>query len=70
MRPNTSYSSNDGDTSILIENTNTGTKVVAEVAGRSDTSITVFLAGEKIVLIKQGDSYVGNKFGMELVYTP
>jgi hypothetical protein len=69
MRPNTRYSSSDGkDSTITIVNTNTGKKIETEVAHRTETTITVFLANEKIVLHKQGNIFVGNKFGMELVY--
>lgn len=69
MRPNIRYQDNR-PTHISLENTSTGKKVQAEVASWSDNTITVFLATEKIVLHKQNDVYVANKFGMELVYTP
>jgi hypothetical protein len=69
MRPNIRYSDNL-PTHIMLENTSTGKKVQAEVASRSDTAITVFLANEKIVLHRQAHIYVANKFGMELVYNP
>jgi phosphatidylserine decarboxylase len=69
MRPNTRFG-NDNPKQITLVNTNTGKKVETEVASMNDNSITVFLANEKIVLYKKGTSYVGNKFGMELVYTP
>jgi hypothetical protein len=69
MRPNTKYS-NNLPKQITLVNTNTGKKVETEVATMNDNSITVFLANEKIVLYKQGKNYVGNKFGMELVYIP
>ena len=55
---------------IPVTNTETGKTVSVDVAYRTNTSVTVYLAGEKIVLIKQGKHFVGNKFGMELVYTP
>jgi hypothetical protein len=70
MRPNTRYTAADKPSSIMVTNTNTGKKVEAEVANWSDTAITIFLANEKIVLHKQGDVFVGNKFGMELTYSP
>ena len=68
MRPNTRYG-DERPKKITLVNTNTGKKVEAEVASMNDNSITVFLANEKIVLYKKGNSYVGDKFGMELVYT-
>lgn len=68
MRPNTRYG-DDRPKTITLVNTNTGKKVEAEVTSMNDNSITVFLANEKIVLYKKGNNYVGNKFGMELVYT-
>lgn len=68
MRPNTHYG-DDRPKIITLVNTNTSKKVEAEVASMNDNSITVFLANEKIVLYKKGNNYVGNKFGMELVYT-
>lgn len=55
---------------IKITNTETGKTVEAQVASRSDDRITVFLANEKITLVKEGKVFVGNKFGMELVYSP
>jgi hypothetical protein len=67
MRPNTKYS-NNLPKQITLVNTNTGKKVETEVATMNDNSITVFLANEKIVLYKKGNNYIGNKFGMELVY--
>lgn len=69
MRPNI-RNSDRRPTHIWLENTSTGKKVEAEVASWSDTAVTVFLATEKIVLHQKADIYVGNKFGMELVYTP
>lgn len=69
MRPNTKYQ-DTRPKNITLTNTNTGKKVEVEVATMNDNTITVFLANEKIVLYKQGKNYVGNKFGMELVYTP
>ena len=69
MRPNTRHG-DDRPKTITLVNTNNGKKVEAEVASMNDNSITVFLANEKIVLYKKGNNYVGNKFGMELVYTP
>ena len=69
MRPNTKYS-NNLPKQITLVNTNTGKKVETEVATMNDNTITVFLVNEKIVLYKQGKNYVGNKFGMELVYSP
>jgi len=68
MRPNTRHG-DDRPKTITLVNTNNGKKVEAEVASMNDNSITVFLANEKIVLYKKGNNYVGNKFGMELVYT-
>jgi hypothetical protein len=53
-----------------VTNTNTGKKVEVEVAEMTDKAITVYLANEKIVLLKTGKHYVGNKFGMELTYSP
>lgn len=69
MRPNTKFGDNRPKT-ITVTNTNTGKKVEVEVAEMTDRSITIYLANEKIVLYKQSNAYVGNKFGMELVYTP
>jgi hypothetical protein len=69
MRPNTKYS-NNLPKQITLVNTNTGKKVEVEVGSINDKTITVFLANEKIVLHKQGDNFVANKFGMELVYSP
>jgi hypothetical protein len=69
MRPNTRYG-DDRPKSITVVNTNTGKKVEVEVAEMKDNSITIFLANEKIILYKQGNIFVGNKFGMELVYNP
>ncbi len=69
MRPNTKFGDNRPKT-ITVTNTNTGKKVEVEVAEITDRSITVYLANEKIVLLKTGKHYVGNKFGMELTYTP
>lgn len=69
MRPNTRYG-DDRPKRITLSNTNNGKKVEADVANMNDNSITVFLANEKIILYKKGNNYVGNKFGMELVYTP
>lgn len=69
MRPNIRYG-DDRPSKITLVNTNTGKKVEAEVAEMNDNSITVFLANEKIVLYKKGNNYIGNKFGMELVYSP
>jgi phosphatidylserine decarboxylase len=68
MRPNTRYET-DLPKKITVTNTNTGKKVEVEVANMNDTSITIYLANEKIVLYKKGSNYIGNKFGMELVYT-
>jgi len=67
MRPNTRYG-DDRPKSITVVNTNTGKKVEVEVAEMKDNSITIFLANEKIILYKQGNIFVGNKFGMELTY--
>jgi hypothetical protein len=55
---------------IVLTNTNNGKMVEAEVASSSDYVITVYLAGEKIVLTRDdlNKPYVANKFGMELVY--
>lgn len=55
---------------IVLTNTNNGKMVEAEVASSSDYVITVYLAGEKIVLSRSdlNKPYVANKFGMELVY--
>ena len=69
MRPNMFNSSTD-PTSINLTNTNTGKTVTAEVAHRDSKSITVYLGGEKITLFKKNELYIGNKFGMELVYKP
>lgn len=69
MRPNTKFGDNRPKT-ITVTNTNTGKKVEVEVAEMTDRSITVYLANEKILLYKKANVYVGNKFGMELVYTP
>ena len=69
MRPNTNYSSNHPK-NITVTNTNTGKQVEVEVAEMTDKAITIYLANEKIVLMSTGKHYVGNKFGMELVYTP
>jgi hypothetical protein len=68
MRPNTRFG-NELPKTISVTNTNTGKKVEAEVASMNDSSITIFLANEKIVLYKKGSVYIGNKFGMELVYS-
>lgn len=70
MRPNTRLSITDRPKSITVTNTNTGVKVEVDVASMNDDSITIFLANEKIVLHKQNSIFVGNKFGMELVYNP
>ena len=69
MRPNTRYGDNRPKT-INVTNTNTGKTVSVEVAEMKDNSITIFLANGKIILYKQGNIFVGNKFGMELTYTP
>jgi hypothetical protein len=69
MRPNTKFRDNRPKT-ISLTNTNTGKTVDVEVAEMTDKVITVYLADEKIVLINNGKHYVGNKFGMELTYTP
>jgi hypothetical protein len=69
MRPNTNYSSNHPK-NITVTNTNTGKQVEVEVAEMTDTAVIIYLANERIVLYKKGNIYVGNKFGMELVYTP
>ena len=55
---------------IVLTNTNNGKTVEAEVASSSDHVITVYLAGEKIVLTRSdlNKPYIANKFGMELVY--
>jgi len=70
MRPNTRYTAADKPKSITVTNTNTGKKVEADVANWTDTVITIFLANEKIMLHKHGSVFVGNKFGMELTYSP
>jgi hypothetical protein len=67
MRPNTKFRDNRPKT-ISLTNTNTGKTVDVEVAEMTDKVITVYLADERIVLINNGKHYVGNKFGMELVY--
>jgi hypothetical protein len=67
MRPNTKFSDNRPKT-ITVTNTNTGKTVEVEIAEMTDTAITIYLANEKILLHKKGTIYVGNKFGMELVY--
>ena len=66
------WSVNDKKNVIILTNTNNGKMVEAEVASRSDHTITVYLAGEKIVLSRDNlnKPYVTNKFGMELVYKP
>lgn len=69
MRPNTHYSDNRPK-EIVVTNTSNGRQIITEVTSSNDNSVTVFIANEKIVLHKTGNSYVGNKFGMELVYTP
>jgi len=69
MRPNTKFGDNRPKT-INVTNTNTGKTVSVEVAEMTDKTITIYLANEKIVLRKEGTAYVGNKFGMELTYTP
>jgi phosphopantothenoylcysteine synthetase/decarboxylase len=69
MRPNTKYS-NDLPKTITLTNTSTGKKVEVEVGQMNERMITVFLANEKIILYKQGNHFIANKFGMELVYTP
>lgn len=69
MRPNTHYSDNT-PSSINITSTNSGKTITVEVASRSDKAITVFLANEKITLYRDGDVYVANRYGMELVYKP
>lgn len=69
MRPNTNYS-NATPKTLMLTNTNTGKKVEVEVGAMNDKTITVFLANEKIVLHRQGDHFVANKFGMELTYSP
>jgi predicted ribosome-associated RNA-binding protein Tma20 len=69
MRPNTKYS-NDLPKNITVTNTNTGKQVEVEVAEMTDTSVIIYLANERIVLYKKNNIYVGNKFGMELTYTP
>lgn len=55
---------------IKVTSTETGRTVEAQVASRSKDRITIFLANEKITLVKEGKVFVGNKFGMELVYCP
>lgn len=70
MRSNIRYSRGDELTSIIIENTNSGARVPVQVASKSVDCITVFLAGEKIVLHKKNELYIANKLGMELVYNP
>ena len=67
MRPNTKYS-NDLPKNITVTNTNTGKQVEVEVAEMTDTSVIIYFANERIVLYKKNNIYVGNKFGMELVY--
>lgn len=69
MRPNTKFNDNRPK-KITVTNTNTGKKVEVEVAEMNDRSITIYLANEKIILMKQGLVFVGNKFGMELTYKP
>lgn len=68
-RPNTTRVSSIPET-ITVINTNTGKGVKVEAVNMTDKSVTIFLANEKIILYKQGNSYVGSKFGMELTYTP
>lgn len=69
MRPNTHYSGNT-PSSIQVTSTNSGKTITVEVASRSDNSITVFLANEKITLYRDGEVFVANRYGMELVYKP
>jgi|688.fasta_scaffold806816_2 hypothetical protein len=69
MRPNTKFGDNRPKT-ITVTNTNTGKKVEVEVAEMTNKAITIYLANEKIVLMNTGKHYIGNKFGMELTYTP
>jgi hypothetical protein len=68
-RPNTNTGSNT-PSSILLTNTRTGKQVQADVDQITESRVTVWLAQQRVTLVRQGTHYVGNVLGMELTYTP
>jgi hypothetical protein len=55
---------------IKVTNTSNGTTIETEAVVLNEDTVVVYVANERITLIRDGDHYVGNKFGLELVYAP